>query len=690
MHVGKREEKTTLRELEGFGRTYNTINGLIVKIRQLIGTDEGENRETDTILGAAQKIRDIVAQFGAMAPSQALVVDGYGRVRSAESNCEQIDEIKNYGEAEPKAQQLDSTGQVVETDSLSEPDRRIKDRWINITLPIYNYKGRMYTDYESLEAVIEEDQPQFAYSLNNTIVRYYYQWTPETEADFEKTKESLYTATVGETGDIYTVLTNVKAVDYETKFGVEGVQYWYYLADQAVDAATLEAEDWTKILWTEKEARHHLVGNKAEFQVTHTFLGQEDTTTVADKNCESTDKTVENKGTGINASEDDTLQLYTPIVDSKGHVVAHNEETVTLPYGFKYLKTNGAETQADEDLFTVGAKNVDGETDTETKDIKESESKATNTKDLIQINSGNKWVQVGIEDNIITLDHEIHNIDRTAITSDFNADSENIVDTITVQDAEYDNAGHAIENHKHTYTLPYSFKKIEGTNSEATDNAISEVGETKVIADNTQDTLTIAASNKWVHIDTATTEDTVYIGHETHTPDLSDKDETDINGHGDTITIQDIAFDEAGHMISNQNHTYRLPYGFKTIHGANSSSVETGVNNVSNDQVADNTQDTLTIAASNKWIRVDTATEDTVQLGHEVHEIDTAKANDTDINGNGDTITIQDTTYDEAGHLISNKAHKYTLPFGYKIISDGTAASTAQSTQDTFTITGDT
>ena len=176
--------------------------------------------------------------------------------------------------------------------------------------------------------------------------------------------------------------------------------------------------------------------------------------------------------------------------------MAHNEETVTLPYGFKYLKTNGAETRADADLFTDGAKNIDGETDTETKDIKESESKATSTKDLIQINSGNKWVQVGIENNTITLDHEIHNIDRTAIISDFNADSENIVDAITVQDTEYDNAGHVVENHKHTYTLPYSFKKIEGANSEATDNAIAEVGETKVIADNTQDTLTIAASNK--------------------------------------------------------------------------------------------------------------------------------------------------------------------------------------------------
>lgn len=344
------------------------------------------------------------------------------------------------------------------------------------------------------------------------------------------------------------------------------------------------------------------------------------------------------------------------------------------------------------DLFTNGIKNLEGETGDENKTIAESESQATNTKDLIQVNSGNKWVQIGIEDNTITIDHELHNIDRTAITSDFNADSENIEDTITVQDTEYDNAGHVIANHKHTYTLPYGFKKIEGTNTgdEARDDAIANTGATKVIADNTQDTLTIAASNKWVHIDTATTEDTVYIGHETHKPTLDDIAESDMNGNGDVLTIQDIAFDEAGHMISNQKHPYRLPYGFKTIAGANSSDVENGVNDVTTNQVADSTQDTLTIAASNKWIRVDTATEDTVKLGHEVHEIDTAKATDTDLNGNGNTITIQDTTYDEAGHLVSNKAHTYTLPYGYKFISDGATSSVAQNTQDTFTITGDT
>ena len=37
----------------------------------------------------------------------------------------------------------------------------------------------------------------------------------------------------------------------------------------------------------------------------------------------------------------DTIDLYTPIVDAMGHVVGKNTETVTLPYGFKTITTNG-------------------------------------------------------------------------------------------------------------------------------------------------------------------------------------------------------------------------------------------------------------------------------------------------------------------------------------------------------------
>ena len=47
------------------------------------------------------------------------------------------------------------------------------------------------------------------------------------------------------------------------------------------------------------------------------------------------------------------LKLYTPIVDNAGHVVGKNTETVTLPYGYKYLETNnGADDIAGKDLYT--------------------------------------------------------------------------------------------------------------------------------------------------------------------------------------------------------------------------------------------------------------------------------------------------------------------------------------------------
>lgn len=98
----------------------------------------------------------------------------------------------------------------------------------------------MYTDYESLEAVIVKDPPQFAYSQNGDLIRYYYQWTPETQNDFEKVKNSLYTATATACDinptlyQLYQVLSEVQGVGapYDAK-----TKYWYYIGDQTINAA---------------------------------------------------------------------------------------------------------------------------------------------------------------------------------------------------------------------------------------------------------------------------------------------------------------------------------------------------------------------------------------------------------------------------------------------------------------------
>ena len=99
------------------------------------------------------------------------------------------------------------------------------------------------------------------------------------------------------------------------------------------------------------------------------------TATAADKNTPYTDSTIPegNNGLGLNNSSDDTLKLYTPIVDNMGHVVGNNTETVTLPYGFKSITTNGRVSNNNTTDVAVQSNIV-----------------ADNTQDTLGINSGNE------------------------------------------------------------------------------------------------------------------------------------------------------------------------------------------------------------------------------------------------------------------------------------------------------------
>jgi hypothetical protein len=92
-------------------------------------------------------------------------------------------------------------------------------------------------------------------------------------------------------------------------------------------------------------------------------------------------------------------------------------------------------------------------------------------------------------------------------------------------------------------------------------------------------------------------------------------------GDSDTITFPTYKFDDMGHQVNTQPtlHTITLPYGFKTIKATNTE--DDAVNGPAIEikeegQIADNTQDTLIFSASNRWIKFDNNTEDTVKVGH--------------------------------------------------------------------------
>ena len=126
--------------------------------------------------------------------------------------------------------------------------------------------------------------------------------------------------------------------------------------------------------------------------------------------------------TNRETENDDTIKLYTPYVDATGHVVGKNIETITLPYGYKYFKTDGLSPKDAEgkdivdDLYSTV--NYTSTEDTKTIGDIANNSVAHNTQDILTINPHNKWIQTKLVDtendgDVLTIAHEIHSIDET-------------------------------------------------------------------------------------------------------------------------------------------------------------------------------------------------------------------------------------------------------------------------------------
>lgn len=444
--------------------------------------------------------------------------------------------------------------------------------------------------------------------------------------------------------------------------------------------------------------------SKAQISIKHNFNPIDNTVTVSDKN------TTSNTG-GINDNNDDTLQLYTPIVDSQGHVVGHNEETVTLPYSFKYFETCGnavdnTTTDLDEKQDSVSE---DGSTVTAGEPVKDTSIVADNTQDTLIINPYNKWIQTKFSTvsddfddkiNVLEIAHEVHGIKiDDANTTDLNTES-NVepINTVTVQDTAYDNAGHITENHSHTYILPYGFKYINsnglvsiedsdlytvisaGNETIAESSSVNEKITPEIDADNTQDKFAVDTANKWIQIkttnDTAKTGHKVEIAHEIHAIDEVKMADSDLNDIG-TFTVQDISHDRAGHLIAKKPHTYILPYNYKTIRlETDTTTVDGGYGPAQDfDVVAKNQIDILKMGPQNRWITIngydDAENGRGIIIGHAIPDENSQSKGITHIGEDSNSLStfgrefkIPIVKYDETGHIFGNDVYTVKMPIG--------------------------
>lgn len=286
-------------------------------------------------------------------------------------------------------------------------------------------------------------------------------------------------------------------------------------------------------------------------------------------------------------------------------------------------------------------------------------------------------------------------------------------DEIKLYTPYVDATGHVVGKNIETVILPYGYKTFtteglaslnnegkeivedlyteiinqeDGNNTSST-NAI----QSKSIADNTQDTIAIEPYNKWIQ--TKLSDDKLVIAHEIHAIN-TEKSSTDLNDLKDNeiqnkINIPDWDYDKAGHIKKKGEHTYTLPYGYKYIEVANDGNTPAVPVSTTGTQVADNTQDTLKLTTSNKWILLDAKEEDTVKFGHLLKIIAEDKKPTQNLSSEeSKTITFEvyDDSFDEAGHHNGRDTKTITMPFGYGKIKGDSGNTEATATFDELNV----
>lgn len=277
------------------------------------------------------------------------------------------------------------------------------------------------------------------------------------------------------------------------------------------------------------------------FKLTHVEAEahkKEDTTTTADKNTDG------ENGNGLNAAHGNTISLYTPIVDSMGHVVGKNTETVTLPYGFKTITTNGRSTDND---ATYGNK---------TALASQSNLVADNTQDTLAIDSGDSWIKLvtdATNDKII-ISHDVKKTSTSTSTATLSTETDSTT-TFDVFTYTFDNRNHFKNVDTKTITMPNSYGKIIGDNKADGKNVVSE-------ATATHDTFAIIGDN-W--LTSTISKDKVTLTHDNANSVAERKVANVTPTFGGTFTIEDWRFDSKGHMYGGaETHTVKIPQGSYT------------------------------------------------------------------------------------------------------------------------------
>ena len=465
--IGPREEIYKWRELEGFSRTLNSIHGMLLELNRIIRFEDKVTRDERTLAGTLNKINDVLTTIGKLTPGQIVVTDSYGRMTSADSDTTQIVESTEIEYDYTNNNFISTTSMLNENGSWVGFDITLNEEEITTDIAFghkYNpINPKSLLNLDILETDMNEKGDTFGVvkpvidNMGHIV-----------QVDAEKiTLPNSYKSII--TGDTSAVAQNSK------------------------DEIKIDTDQWLAAKAENDE------NGKSLMTFTHEYPTKKDDTT---------------SEIDINESVD-TIILETVSVDEKGHIINKNQNTVTLPSGFKFVEAE------------------------------EGKATAQNGKDTLKVQTLDNWLKsVAITDangiSTLTITHE-----PTEEVADEEAelDLNNNGDILTLETINIDDRGHVINKKQTKVTLPFGYKSIK-----------ADTGE--LIAENTQDTFSILTEDEW--LTTNVVNGAIKI---THNNPISGEIVADTKvdlQNGTSFNIIDYHFDNKGHIYGTSSHTYTL------------------------------------------------------------------------------------------------------------------------------------
>lgn len=159
--LGLRKEVYQWKELKDFARKLNTIHGLIIKINQIMKFDDELTRDTATVQGCINQLKDIINKFDSLKPNKIAVINKYGKIASGNAIGDDWINIDTDNETI----QLNHAGPVAGTASVVSNATPTFGSTFEITDYHFDDKGHKYDTTTHTVKI-----PQGSYSNNNDSI----------------------------------------------------------------------------------------------------------------------------------------------------------------------------------------------------------------------------------------------------------------------------------------------------------------------------------------------------------------------------------------------------------------------------------------------------------------------------------------------------------------------------------------